>query len=279
MKETNPGTSSVALSNYSQWAISDRDNPESAVSNYQIKYQTKLALGYGRAFFGDYKTSARFFIQRRAGLPFSYTFDSATNSAGGGLTASGQIDQMFGETEDVAFRDTQLFYVPKADSSGAITMTSDPIVHFNNAADAAALDAFVKRTGLDKYAGSIAPRNKFKSRDITTMDVRLEQELPAFVPNGSKLKATLDIINLGNLINKKWGVLEQWGFPYAVRVNTATNCQAAALATAGAAVAAKCSAGPGNYYQYAPLTTNTPTVSGSNQSSTWYIKVGLKYQF
>jgi hypothetical protein len=279
MKDTNPGTSSVALSNYSQWAISDRNNPEVATSNYQIKYQTKLALGYSRAFFGDYKTSARFFIQRRAGLPFSYTFDSNTNSAGGSLSASGQIEQMFGETEDVAFRDTQLFYVPKTDSSGNITMSSDPIVHFNNAADAAALDAFVKRTGLDKYAGSIAPRNKFKSRDITTMDVRLEQELPAFFPDGSKLKATLDIINLGNLINKKWGVLEQWPFPNTVRVVTATNCQASALATAGATVAARCAAGPGNYYQYGGLVSTTPTVSGSNQSSTWYIKFGLKYQF
>ena len=279
MKETNPGTSSVALSNYSQWAIADRDNPELATSNYQIKYQTKLALGYGHAFFGDYKTSARFFIQRRAGLPFSYTFDSATNSANGGLTASGQIEQMFGETEDVAFRDTQLFYVPKADSSGAITMTSDPLVHFNNATDAAALDAFVKRTGLDKFAGQIAPRNAFKSRDITTMDVRLQQELPAFFPGGAKLKATLDIINLGNLINKKWGVLEQWGFPYTVRATTATNCQPAVLSQQAAAVAAKCLAGPGNYYQYGSVVSTTPTVSGSNQSSTWYIKVGLKYQF
>jgi hypothetical protein len=161
VKETNPGTSSVALSNYSQWAVSDRDNPEVATSNYQIKYSTKLSIGYRKAFFGDYDTSARFFIQRRAGLPFSYTFDSFAG------TNAGQADQVFGETGDVAFRDTQLFYVPKADSSGAITMTSDPLVHFNNAADAAKLDAFVKATGLDKYAGSISPRNKFKSRDMT----------------------------------------------------------------------------------------------------------------
>jgi hypothetical protein len=279
MKETNPGTSSVALSNYSQWAISDRDNPEAATSNYQIKYQVKAAVGYGHAFFGDYKTSARFFIQRRAGLPFSYTFDSATNSAGGGLTASGQIEQMFGETEDVAFRDTQLFYVPKTDSSGNVTMTSDPIVHFADAATALKMDAFLKQTGLIKYAGQISPRNAFKSRDITTMDVRLEQELPAFFPGGAKLKAYMDIINLGNMINSKWGVLEQYGFPYNVRVATATNCQASALAGQTAAVIARCVGGAGNYYQYNAPSTTTPSVSGSNQSSTWYIKFGLKYQF
>ncbi len=280
MKETNPGTSSVALSNYSQWAISDRDNPEVAISNYNIKYSMKLSVGYRRAFFGDYQTSARFFVQRRAGLPFSYTFDSFLG------TNAGQADQAFGETGDVAFRDTQLFYVPKADSSGNITMTSDPIVHFNNAADAAKLDAFVKSTGLKDYAGQIAPRNAFKSRDITTMDVRLQQELPAFFPGGSKLKATLDIINLGNLINKKWGVLEQYSFPYKVNVVQAVNCQATALANPSLSAANKatattaCAAGPGNYYQYSTISpTTAPTVNSSNQSSTWYIKVGLKYEF
>ncbi|WP_297510497.1 TonB-dependent receptor [uncultured Caulobacter sp.] len=280
VKETSPGTSSVALSNYSQWAIADRDNPEVATSNYQIKYSTKLTVGYRRAFFGDYETSARFFIQRRAGLPFSYTFDAFAG------TNAGQAEQAFGETGDVAFRDTQLFYVPKADSSGNITMTSDPIVRFNNAADAAKLDAFVKQTGLAKYAGQISPRNAFKSRDLTTMDVRLQQELPAFFPGGSKLKATLDIINLGNLINKKWGVLEQYAFPYRVNVVQATNCQPAALANPSLSAAQRtaastaCSAGPGNYYQYNSISsTTTPTVNASNQSSTWYIKFGLKYEF
>lgn len=280
MKETNPGTSSVALSNYSQWAISDRNNPETATSNYQIKYSTKLTLGYNRAFFGDYDTSVRFFIQRRAGLPFSYTYDAFSG------TNAGQAEQMFGETGDVAFRDTQLFYVPKADSAGNITMTSDPIVHFNNAADAAKLDAFVKATGLDKYAGSISPRNKFKSRDITTMNVRLQQELPAFFPGGSKLKATLDIINLGNLINKKWGVLEQTGFPYRVNVAQAVNCQPTALANPSLSASQRtsattaCAAGPGNYYQYTSILSGaSPTVYSSNQSSTWFIKVGLKYEF
>ena len=280
MKEVNPGSSSVALSNYNQWAIADRDGEETATSNYQIKYQTKAAIGYRHAFFGDYNSSARFFIQRRAGLPFSYTFDSFAG------TNAGQADQVFGETGDVAFRDTQLFYVPKADSSGNITMTSDPIVHFNNAADAAKLDAFVKQTGLSKYAGSISPRNAFKSRDITTMDVRLEQEFPAFFPGGSKLKAYLDIINLGNMINSKWGVLEQYGFPYRNNVVQATNCQSTALANPSLSAAQRtaantaCAAGPGNYYQYNSISAPTaPTTSGSNQSSTWYIKLGLKYEF
>jgi hypothetical protein len=267
MKETNPGTSSVALSNYSQWAISDRDNAQNATSNYQIKYQTKAAVGYTHAFFGDYNTSARFFIQRRAGLPFSYTYDSFI-----GIN-NNQAEQMFGEVGQVATRDTQLFYVPKADSSGNITMTSDPIVHFKDAATASLVNDFVKRTGLNNYAGGIAPRNAFKSRDITTMDVRLEQEFPAFFPNGAKLKAYLDIINLGNMINSKWGVLEQYGFPYAVKATAATNCQA------NAPTKATCQAGPGNYYQYGSPIATTPTVSSSNQSSSWYVKVGLKYQF
>jgi hypothetical protein len=66
----------------------------------------------------------------------------------------------------------------------------------------------------------------------------------------------------------------------------AVNCQATALnnpslsAANKATATAACAAGPGNYYQYSTISpTTAPTVNSSNQSSTWYIKVGLKYEF
>lgn len=269
VKEANPGTSSVALSNYSQWAISSRNNPQLAVSNYNIEYQTKITASYTRAFFGDNKTTINLFAQRRAGLPFSYTFQQITPT-GTTLTSGAAYDYMFGESGSVGYRNTELLYVPKTDSTGNITATSDPIIKYANGFDVAGFNNFLKQTGLINYSGQIAPRNAFKSRDITTIDVRLTQELPAFFPGGAKLKAYIDIINLGNLINKKWGILEQYGFPYTYGAVQARNCQYSASA---------CQTGVGNFYQYDKLSTQNPTVSVSNQSSTWFIKVGLKYQF
>jgi hypothetical protein len=282
--EVNPGTSSVAASNYSQWAIANRNSNEVAISNYQVKYQTKLQLNYSRAFFGDYKTSIRFYAQRRAGLPFSYTFRDAStnNSANAG-------EQMFGETQAVATRNTQLLYVPQADATGHISATSDPRVTYNTtsfpAGTIAAFDTYLHDTGLIKYAGTIAPRNVFKSRDVTTVDLRFEQELPAFIPHGARFKAYMDIINLGNLLNKNWGVLEQYGFPGVINPITAVNCQA------NAPTPATCQAGPGNYYQYNQLFgTTTPAAANGfglnnktlptlNNASAWYLKFGIKYQF
>lgn len=263
--EANPGTSSVALSNYSQWAISDRNSPEVGVSNYQIAYQTKLSVNYTRAFFGDYKTSIRLYAQRRAGLPFSYTFQDANTSSSNGVG-----EQMFGEVQSAAVRNTQLLYVPKVDGSGHVTATSDPLVTYAPGFDLAAFDNLVQKSGLLKYAGRIAPRNAFKSRDFTTVDLRIEQEIPGFVPRGARLKAYMDIVNLGNLLNKHWGVLEQYSFPGTYAAVTARNCQA------GAPTATSCIAGPGNYYQYDTFKTVTPSL---NSNSAWFIDLGVKFEF
>ena len=89
IKEVNPGTSSVALSNYSQWATADRNQPDVGVSNYNIKDQVKFILGYRRAFFGDYNTSIQFMLDRRSGLPYSFTFDQTSSPGGTGSLSSG----------------------------------------------------------------------------------------------------------------------------------------------------------------------------------------------
>jgi hypothetical protein len=284
IKEANPGTSSVALSNYSQWATADRNTPELAISNYNIKHQIKLTWGYRRAFFGDYATSFRLMIVRRSGLPYSFTF--AQTSAPGStssLSSSAAYDNLFGESGSVAYRNAQLLYVPATDSSGNVTATSDSKVTYAPGFNVAAFNAFLKQTGLIKYAGQISPRNAFTSRDVTFANIRISQELPAFFPGGAKLQAYMDIINVGNLINRRWGVLEQYGFPYVLPTVRARNCQSTGPMYAKGS--GTCTAGAGDYYQYdsfIPLSSvaksgyNSPTY---DSSSGWELKFGLKYSF
>jgi hypothetical protein len=284
IKEANPGTSSVALSNYSQWATASRNTPELAISNYNIEHQIKLSFNYSRPFFGDYLTSIRFMIDRRSGLPYSFTF--AQTSAPGStasLSSSATFDNLFGESGSVATRNTQLLYVPGKDSSGAVTATSDPRVTYAPGFDLARFNEFLKQTGLIRYAGHIAPRNAFESRWVTFANMRIAQEIPAFFPNGARLTAYVDLINIGNMINPRWGVLEQWGFPYVVPTVRARNCQATGPMYAKGA--GTCLAGPGNYYQYdsfIPL-ASVPTTGKNSPSydnaSGWQIKFGLKYSF
>lgn len=291
-EDVNPGTSSVALSNYAQNAFSDPNSPAVAISNYNIDQQIKFDVSYRRKIFGDNYTTVHLFAFKRSGLPYSYTFQATTPSAtstinSSTISSSTPIDNQYNLAGAVATRSAELLYVPKADSTGNVTATSDPIVQYATQFGAAgyvsngvtlkgvaAFNQFLKDTGLIKYAGSIAPRNAFDSRSVTDADLELTQEVPVFFPN-YKAKAELyfDIFNIGNLINSNYGVLEQYGFPYFASDVVALNCQ-----TQGTL----CNGGAQKKYQFQDFSRKAPTVQTSNNgtpTSLWALKIGFRYKF
>lgn len=237
------GPSSTASSNFGNIAVADPNNPGVATSSYEIRHALKLNVSYEHAFFGDYRTRINLFAQRRSGLPFSYTFGTPPTT-------------LFGE----GYTSTQraLLYVPQVDSSGNVTATSDPLVQYGGAFDVADFNDFLHRTGLIEYAGQIAPRNAFRSPYVTTMDVHIAQELPAFFPGGARLEGYVDIENLGNLLNDEWGVVQQIGFPYASNNVVATRTG-------------------DDHYTYTGLNTRSP--STFSDQSVWQVKFGVRYKF
>lgn len=258
-EDRNPMTSSIADSSYTRFASFDHQNPPLATSDYEIRHRFTVQMSWARKLFGDYQTKVSMFAQKRSGLPFSYTFDNSR---------TGNFDNDFGNyTSTYSGRQAnsnQLLYVP-ATSGGSVTATSDPRVTYAPGFDVAAFDSFLKSTGLIDYAGGIAPRNAFKTKDVTTIDLRFSQELPAFIPGGAKFTAFFDIENFGNLLNDEWGVLEQYDFYKGVPV-----------------VDTRIVAGQ---YQYSGLrtaagTTNQPIKPFNvTNSSLWQLKFGLKYSF
>jgi len=266
VKDISPATSSVALSNYSQNATSNPNNPSLATSSYEIKWENKLSVTFDHKFFGDNHTIATVFMQYRAGLPYSYTFYSSASS-------STAYDNLFGESGSVAYRNDQLLYVPKANSSGVVTATSDPTVTYGPGFNVAAFNTFLHQSGLIKYAGEIAPRNAFFSDPVMTADVHLEQEIPVWLSHGAKVSAFLNIIDLPNLLNNNWGVINQTGFPYFQSPIIAKNCQAVFKNS--------CAAGPGNFYEYDTLRTVNQTLQTGYQpaTATWAIQVGARLKF
>jgi hypothetical protein len=286
VKEVSPATSSVAVSNYRQTAFTDPNNPGLSTSDYNIDHEVKLSLNYQHKFFGDNDTSFRLFGDYRSGLPYSYTFEGAYPNGSGGITTSstGNFDEAFGQFALLASTWGELLYVPKADASGNVTATSDPKVVYASNFNVSAFNQFLKSTGLIKYAGSVSPRNAFTSSDYTRFDLEILQEFPAFFPNGAKGQIYLDLFNVGNLLDKNWGVIKQTAFPQLQSPVQAVNCQAAMLTAAKLPTAPSsiCSNGAGNYYQYSPGSATTETLgstSGGNYYPAWQIKLGIRYKF
>jgi hypothetical protein len=279
-EDRNPMTSSQPDSSYVRFASTDHNNPAKATSDYEIRHRFSVNAHWEREFLEDAKTEINVFAQVRSGMPFSYVYHNSR---------SGNFDNDFGNAVPQSYSgafgsSNQLFYVPRADNSGRVTATSDPRVTYSGI-DLEAFNAFLANTGLIKYAGKAAPRNGFRSEAVTTVDLRLSQEIRApYLPTG-KFKLYMDIENFGNLINKKWGVTEQ--YPFYRGVGTVVlACQ-----TPGGA-AASCAA-PGSVFNYSSLQTpnlvsgqNVPPLAGEARrpqvvlpASTWQVKVGVRFEF
>jgi Carboxypeptidase regulatory-like domain/TonB-dependent Receptor Plug Domain/TonB dependent receptor len=284
--DVNPATSSVANSNYINNITTDPNHPALSTSNYQILYENRVSITYQHKWLGDNNTTIRLFLYNRAGLPFSYAFCPTASSTCQSPSISANFDELFGQSSSSTMH--QLLYVPKTDAAGLVTATSDPKVTFGPSFDLNGFNAFLRSSGLLKYAGQIAPRNAFRSSDVNTGDVQFAQEVPALFPHGAKGEVYLDIINVLNMLNRNWGIDNQVGFPYVFAPVAAINCQFSGKVLDNVAMPV-CAKGQGNFYQFNSFRPQV-TSSGANQFSTiqtlanppvptWVLKFGIRYKF
>ena len=70
---------------------------------------------------------------------------------------------------------------------------------------------------LARYAGQVVPANSGRAKWVNNFDLRISQQLPSFF-EGHKAEFNFDIMNVGNLLNKKWGLIEDYGFYQTMRV-------------------------------------------------------------
>ncbi|SEM79245.1 TonB-dependent Receptor Plug Domain [Sphingomonas gellani] len=273
VKDQAPATSSTAGSNYSNGAFVDPNNVAYGISNDQVKYFFKYGVNFDHAFFGNAKTQIGLFGETRIGHPFSYTFQDYQPSGGNPRSA------IFGTTGRSTATGTggqrYLMYVPTV---------NDPLVSYSSVAYQDAVNAFIDASGLGKYRGKIAPRNAFNSKWFTRLDLHVAQEVPTGV-FGSRLQVFADIENFTNFINKKWGQLREYTFPYNAAV-TQVQCLTTPVATGATPTAAQTTANVGqacNQYRYSPLggTTSftTPTDQVYVNQSLYSIRIGARLTF
>ncbi|MGH8758195.1 MAG: TonB-dependent receptor plug domain-containing protein, partial [Burkholderiales bacterium] len=230
--EVSPLTSSTSGSNYSNNAIFQANENLASTSSYEIRDRISGLVSWKHAFFGDNETKASLFYEGRSGKPYSYTFDNDAN----GDFISGN----------------DLLYVPNGPGD----------VIFRSAAEEAAFFRFINGNDyLASRRGQVVERNGARSSWVNQFDLHISQELPGFF-SGNKAELFLDILNIGNLINKDWGQIEEIGFPL----------QRGIVEFGGIDPAT-------GKYVYRFNTPDAESIYDTNAVSRWSAQIGFKYSF
>jgi hypothetical protein len=187
--DLNSGTSSVAYSNwrYVNNVYGLNDLPLTR-SNYDLGHRITGLVSYKIAYLKDMlSTTVSLFYNGQSGQPTSYIYYGDLNNDG--------------TTNDMIYIPSsidQIKLVP-------ITVSGKPDIDVQTQWDA--LNAFIESDKyLSKHRGEYAERNAARMTFSHQFDLRILQDVKIKVGSTSnKLQISLDILNIGNLINKKWG--------------------------------------------------------------------------
>ena len=253
VKDDNPATSSIASSNYNNGAYLDPNRTAYGFANDAVRWSFKYGVGFDRAFFGENHTRLNLYGETRAGSPFSYGFRDNTASR----------STVFGTT---GTNTRYLFYVPTGPSDPLVTYADLTLAGTSVTRDR--VEAIINQNGLGGWRGKIAPRNVFRSKAFTKIDLHAEQELP--LPWGGKFTLFGDIENFTNLLNRNWGQQLRASFSY---TKTVVDVQCVA-SPAGVTPANSCA-----QYQYSNPRSDVLLSDQLAQSSLYAIRIGARISF
>jgi len=191
-KEVSPLTSSTSGSNWSNRNIFNQNEDTLQNSNYLIKDRVSASLAWSKAFVSNYRSSVGVFYEGRRGKPYSWTYLNDLNGDGIG--------------------GNDLMYIPTAPGSGEVVFRGNSTTQTAAQAEAAFWAIVDGNSQLSAARGGLVGRNTSFAPWVNNFDVRFSQELPGFV-KGHKAAFVVDILNFGNLVNKRWGRIDEIGFP------------------------------------------------------------------
>jgi hypothetical protein len=194
-EEVSPATSSVAFSNWNGRFVYNPNDEQLGRANYEIKDRFTATASYRWHWFGENApTTISMFYEGRSGRPFSYAFANDANGDG---------------------QSNDRFYIPMGPTDVAYTPVSG--ANGSTAQDIAAFWDYVYGNDyLDSHRGQVARRNGDRAPFVNQIDLRISQKFPLFRDRESEV--FFDIQNFGNLLNKKWGQIEEAGFPSRVQM-------------------------------------------------------------
>jgi len=229
----------------SNWQLNQALNPNNpglSYSNFDIRNRIVSTVNYRHAWDnGDkYVSNFSLFFSAQSGSPYSYGFLNST------INGTGQ--------------NVSLVYIPNADQTSMFILDPTQAAAFNKFIDG---DKYLKTR-----RGQFTERNGARTPWNVQADFRFSQDF-IVVGSGAKkqtLTFTYDIVNLTNLLSKKWGV--QYFSP-----NTYNSM---------ASVGLKAVSGTGSATTYPNYTFdagNTSSYSKDFFASRFQMQFGLRYSF
>lgn len=196
-KDLNPGTSSQNHSNYYRVAsVNGSNNLEVGYSPFNVGSRIVGAVSYRREYLKNLATAISVFYTGQSGTPFSYIVNGDVNRS----TFSSSNSNHY-----------SLIYIPRNASEIRFAGTeAEQAAQWNE------FNAFIENNDyLSSRRGQYAERNGARTPFTHQFDVKLSQDLFTDIAGKrNTLQFTLDILNVGNLINKDWGQRYAYGNSY-----------------------------------------------------------------
>ena len=170
------GTSSVAASNWQNRSVFNTNEAELHTSELEVRHRFLVNITKDFELFAGYRTTMSLFYEGRSGYPFSLVYSSDAN--GDSVT------------------NNDLIYVPRR--------TGDSAVRFATPADEAAFFRIVDRFGLTEGQAVTAGSERYPWVNQFDFSIKQDVKLPGW---RHKLVLGVDILNVGNLLNDKWGII------------------------------------------------------------------------
>ena len=248
----NPGSQAA-----SAWsgnvAVGSLNNLELANSSFAMPHRIVGSLSYKFNYLGNWGTTVSLFYNGSNQGRFSYTYSADLNRDG--VTAD--LLYVPANPSDITFADIR---------SGTTTV-------FTAKQQSDAFFAYIEQDDyLRSRKGQYAERNGGLLPWLNRFDLKLLQDIGGRFANSShKLQLSIDVLNVGNLLNNSWGV------PQRLTVTNGALLRPAVTAVAGTNNA-------NATYQLATVQSGKALASGTFENilsinSVWQAQVGIRYLF
>ncbi|MEO9144659.1 MAG: TonB-dependent receptor [Ginsengibacter sp.] len=259
---------SIAASTWRDRPVkNDPNSAELGYSNYYQPNRIIAQLSYRKEYAKHFATSFGLIFEAAPAGVGSYTYIGDVNKDGTG----GNNDLMY-----IPKNQSDIVLVPVNTGGGTVTDTRTPAVIWNQLNNFISQDRY-----MNSHRGQVADRNAVVLPYFKHLDLNVTQD---FYLNAGKnkhtLRVTFDLINLGNFLNKQWGVAKTWSTSFNSSANAASFLKFEGIVTTpGDPNLGK----PQFSFPYQDATNQIPYVNSYQDNtgifSRWQGQIGLRYLF